>query len=42
MNKFFPSKNDKLSWACCIVGFASAILAFSVIITDIIIKLPKN
>lgn len=42
MNKFSPHKNDKLGWACCIVGFASAILAFSVIIADIIIRLSKN
>lgn len=41
MNKFFPHKNDKLGWACCIVGFTSAILAFSVIIADVIIKLSN-
>ena len=41
MNKFFPHKNDKLGWACCIVGFTSAILDFSVIIADVIIKLSN-
>lgn len=39
MNDFFPRKGDKLEWASCIVGFVGAILGFSIITAEIILRL---
>lgn len=39
MNKFFPTKGDKLGWLSCIVGLTGAVLGFSIIIAEIVMKL---
>lgn len=41
MNNFFPDKNDIIGWIACVIGFIGSIVAFCVIIADLIIKVTR-